>query len=103
MRRLRITVLDLVNKGPAKRLFARLMNANLASIMPQVVAVWCEELGHRVRYICYTGFEDLGEELREGSDVLFVSAFSRSAQTAYAIGNLYRQRGAVTVLGGPHA
>ncbi len=29
--------------------------------------------------------------------------FSRSAQTAYAISNLYRRRGTVTVLGGPHA
>ena len=103
MRRLDITILDLVNKGPAKRLFARLMNANLASIMPQVAGAWCEELGHRVRYVCYTGFEDLSRELAGDTDILFVSAFSRSAQTAYAISNLYRKRGAVTVLGGPHA
>ena len=103
MKRLQVTVLDLVNKGPSKGLYARLMNANLASIMPQVVASWCEELGHKVRYVCYTGFEDLGQELREETDVLFVGAFSRSAQTAYAISNLYRRRGAVTVLGGPHA
>jgi hypothetical protein len=103
MKRLHVTVLDLVNKGPSKGLFARLMNANLASIMPQVVASWCEELGHDVRYVCYTGFEDLSRELLEETDVLFVGAFSRSAQTAYAISNLYRQRGAVTVLGGPHA
>ena len=31
----------------AAQLFGRVMNANLASIMPQVVAVWCEELGPR--------------------------------------------------------
>jgi len=102
-RRLRITVLDLVSKGPAKRAFQRVMNANLASIMPQAIAVWCEELGHDVRYVCYTGFEDLSAELEETCDVLFVGAFSRSAQTAYAISNLYRRGGAVTVLGGPHA
>lgn len=102
-KRLQVTVIDLVNKGPAKSLFARLMNANLASIMPQVVAVWCEELGHDVRYVCYTGFEDLHSELVDQADVVFVGAFSRSAQTAYAISNLYRRRGAVTVIGGPHA
>ena len=102
-RRLRITVLDLVSKGPAKRAFQRLMNANLASIMPQTIAAWCEELGHEVRYICYTGFEDLVAEFDTDCDVLFVGAFSRSAQTAYAISNLYRRGGAVTVLGGPHA
>jgi hypothetical protein len=100
---LRITILDLVAKGPAKRAFQRIMNANYASIMPQVVATWCEELGHDVRYLCYTGFEDMAAQLRDSCDVLFVGAFSRSAQTAYAVSNLYRQRGTVTILGGPHA
>ncbi|MGH6881424.1 MAG: B12-binding domain-containing radical SAM protein, partial [Hypericibacter sp.] len=103
MRRLRITVLDLVTKGMAKRLFARIMNANLASIMPQVVATWCEAMGHEVRYLCYTGSDDLSRELLEDADIVFISAFSRAAQTAYAVSNLYRRRGAVTVLGGPHA
>jgi hypothetical protein len=103
MHRRRITVLDLVTKGTAKRLFARIMNANLASIMPQVVASWCESLGHEVRYLCYTGAEDLRSELLDDADIVFISAFSRAAQTAYAISNLYRSRGAVTVLGGPHA
>ncbi|WP_459850990.1 B12-binding domain-containing radical SAM protein [Dongia sp. agr-C8] len=79
------------------------MNANTASLMPQVIATWCEQLGHDVRYICYTGFEDIDEMLGHECDVLFVGSFSRSAQTAYAISNLYRRRGAVTVLGGPHA
>jgi hypothetical protein len=37
------------------------------------------------------------------ADVLFVGAFTRSAQTAYAISNLYRSRGAITVLVGPQA
>jgi hypothetical protein len=96
-------VLDLVSKGPSRRFFHRLMNANMASLMPQVIATWCEELGHEVRYICYTGFEDLKQELSQDCDVLFVGSFSRSAQAAYAISNLHRRRGAVTVLGGPHA
>jgi len=103
VRKLRITVLDLVTKGPTRRLFNRIMNANLASIMPQVIAVWCEELGHDVRFVCYTGTEDLTTELLHETDVLFVGAFTRSAQTAYAISNLHRRSGAVTVLGGPHA
>jgi hypothetical protein len=102
-RRLRITVLDLVAKGPARAAFQRIMNANLASIMPQAVAAWCEELGHEVRYVCYTGFEDIDTVFETEADVVFIGAFSRSAQTAYAISNLYRKRGAVTVLGGPHA
>ena len=36
-------------------------------------------------------------------DLVFIGAFTASAQTAYAISNLLSARGAVTVLGGPHA
>ncbi len=103
MRQLRITILDLLTKGSTRSLYARVMNPNLASIMPQVVAVWCEALGHSVRFVCYTGLEDLHSELLDDTDILFVGAFTRSAFTAYAISNMYRQRGVVTVLGGPHA
>ena len=103
MRRLHIGVLDLVTKAPNRSLYARLMHANLASIMPQVIGVWCEEDGHDVRFVCYTGLEDLLEELPPDLDVLFIGAFTQAAQLAYALSNLFRKRGAVTVLGGPHA
>lgn len=103
MRRLRVTILDLVTKGPTDSLYARVMNHNLASIMPQVVGVWCEELGHQVRFICYTGREDLQQELLEEADIVIIGAFTRAALTAYAISHMFRARGVVTVLGGPHA
>ncbi|MEJ2540441.1 MAG: radical SAM protein [Gemmatimonadota bacterium] len=103
MRRLRITVVDLTTERPTRALYARLMNANLASIMPQVIAVWCEQAGHDVNYVCYTGFEDLEKEVLGPADVVFIGAFTQAAHTAYAISNLHRSRGAVTVLGGPHA
>ena len=79
------------------------MNANFASIMPQVIAAWCEEDGHSVSYVCYTGFEDLINELPEKVDLVFIGAFTEAAQTAYALSNLFQSRGAITVLGGPHA
>lgn len=103
VRKLRIGIVDLVTKGPTRALFARVMNANFASIMPQVVGVWCEEEGHDVTYVCYTGFESLIDLLPEHVDLVFIGAFSEAAQTAYALSNLLRSRGAVTVLGGPHA
>ncbi|HSB08568.1 MAG TPA: radical SAM protein [Blastocatellia bacterium] len=103
MRKLRIGIIDLVSKGPTRALFARVMNANFASIMPQVIAVWCEEEGHDVTLVCYTGFEPLVEELPEDLDLVFIGAFTEAAQLAYALSNLFRSRGAVTVLGGPHA
>jgi hypothetical protein len=103
MRRLRIGVLDLVTRSARPSLYGRIMNANFASIMPQVVAVWCEQEGHYVKLVCYTGVEDLRQELPSGLDVVFVGAFTESAHLGYALSNLFRARGAVTVLGGPHA
>ncbi len=103
MRRLQIGILDLVARGPTRSLYGRVMNANLASIMPQVLGVWCEAEGHNVRLVCYTGFEDLTEEIPQDIDILFISSFSQAAQVAYAISHLFRSRGVVTVLGGPHA
>ena len=103
MRRLRVGVVDLVARARSRNLYARVMNANLASIMPQAVAVWCEEAGHDVAYVCFTGFEDLLDELPSDLDLLFVGAFTQGAQLAYALSHLFHGRGAVTVLGGPHA
>ena len=103
MRKLRIGIVDLVTNSPTRALFARVMNANLASIMPQVLAVWCEQEGHDVKFVCYTGFEDLVEELPAGVDIVFIGAFTQSAQLAYALSKRFRKNGALTVLGGPHA
>ncbi len=103
MRQLRIGVLDIVSRGPTRALFPRFMNANMASIMPQVVGVWCRREGHDVTFVCYTGFENLLKELPDNVDLVFISAFTEAAQTAYSLSNLLRSRGAITALGGPHA
>lgn len=103
MRKLRIGIIDIVSKGPTRTLYARVMNANLASIMPQVIGVWCREEGHDVTFVCYTGFEDLLAELPDNVDIVFIGAFTEAAHTAYSLSNLFRAKGAITVIGGPHA
>jgi len=103
MRKLRIGIIDLASKGPTRALWARVMNANLSSIMPQAVAVWCKEEGHDVTFLCYTGFENLMDELPANVDLVFIGAFTEAAQVAYALSNQFQSRGAITVLGGPHA
>jgi hypothetical protein len=104
MRTLQIGILDIVtHDNPARSLYGRVMHANLASIMPQAVAVWCAQAGHTVHYACYTGFEKLTDLIPQELDLLFVGAFTPAAQLAYAISFMARQQGAVTVLGGPHA
>ena len=74
MKKLKIGVVDLVCKGPTNTLWGKIMHANLASIMPQVVATWCEREGHEVTMICYTGREDLGKELPAGMDIVMVTS-----------------------------
>ncbi len=100
---LRITIIDFAERGPTRDPFKLMMNPNWASIMPQAVAVWCEELGHEVRYLCYTGQEDITGGLVNDTDVLILGAFTLTAFTAYALSHIYRRAGAITVLGGPHA
>jgi hypothetical protein len=103
MKQLKVGIIDLVSKGPTNTYWAQVMFANLASIMPQAVATWCEQEGHDVKIVCYTGREDLHKEMPVGVDVLFISSFTQAALLAYALSNYFRSRGAVTVLGGPHA
>lgn len=103
MTTLKIGVIDLVSKAPTSALYARIMHANLASIMPQVVATWCRQEGHEVKMVCYTGREKLEQELPEEVDVVFICAFTQAALLAYSLSNYFRSNGSITVLGGPHA
>jgi hypothetical protein len=100
---LKIGIIDLISNKPLTAFFTRIMNPNLASIMPQAVAVWAEEMGHKVHLVTYTGFEDLWRELPDDIDVVFVSAFTQAAFLAYSISNFFRRQNVITVLGGPHA
>ena len=61
------------------------MQPNFSSIMPQALAVWCEEAGHDVRFLCYTGTEDVIKELPIDTDILFIAAYTQGAQLAYAL------------------
>lgn len=103
MPKLRIGIIDIVANSPNKSVYARAMRANLAAIMPQVIAVWCEEDGHEVHLAYHAGYETLAEELPDSLDVVFIGAFTTSALVAYALSEYYRSKGAVTVLGGPHS
>lgn len=103
MRRLSVGIIDVLARSEGKSLYARAMRANLAAIMPQAIAVWCEYEGHRVSIAYYNGPENMVEELPDDLDIVFIGAFTQSAQLAYALSNYYRSKKAVTVLGGPHA
>ena len=80
VRKLHVGIIDLVTKNPTRALYARVMNANLAGIMSQIVATWCEEEGHDVTFVCYTGFENLVDELPADVDLVVISTFTQAAQ-----------------------
>ncbi|MEN8161089.1 MAG: radical SAM protein [Myxococcota bacterium] len=100
--RVRIGVIDLIARRPVASAYTRLVYPSFASIMPQAVAAWAEALGHEVRYLSYTGREDL-DAFGEDVDLVFISAFTQAAYLAYALSNRLRGAGVVTALGGPHA
>ena len=103
MKKLSIGIIDLVAKAPTRTLWMHVMGANFVSIMPQVIATWCEEQGHDVTLVTYTGRENLIDDLPAGVDLVFISSFTEAALLSYALSNLFRSQGAITALGGPHA
>ena len=102
-KRVRVGIVDLIAKNPSTSLKTKIIKPNYASIMPQAVGVWAEELGHEVQYLSYTGAEDLTRELPQDIDILFLCSFTPAAYLAYSISSMYRKQNVVTVLGGPHA
>jgi hypothetical protein len=103
MRKLKIGIIDLVAKAPTRTIWMRVMGPNFVSIMPQVVATWCERQGHEVTLVTYTGRENLVRELPVNVDFVFINSFTEAALLSYALSNLFRSQGAVTAIGGPHA
>ena len=87
-------------------LYLKLVNEfkrQMYSIMPQVVSVWCRELGHEVSYTTYYGQGDPASLLPDDLDVVFISASTQASALAYALAKIYRCKGILTVAGGPHA
>jgi radical SAM superfamily enzyme YgiQ (UPF0313 family) len=103
LKQLHIGIIDLVHNAPTRDLYQRLINSSVMSIMPQVIGAWCRQMGHRVDYVLYGGLTNLMKQIPDDLDMVFINAFTFTAQLAYSISSMLRSRGSVTVLGGPHA
>ena len=103
MRKLKVAVIDILGKSASKKAYSRHMRPNNQSIGPQIVAAWCEELGHDVSMVYYNGPDLFHGADPVDADIVFINAFSQNAMLAYALSNYYRSKGAVTALGGPHS
>ena len=104
---MKVAILDLLTdtpiRGPAGWLYGFYFRKQFVSIMPQILSVWCRQLGHDVAYATYYG-QDYPERLvPDDSDVIFISSYTKASALAYALAELFRRRGTLTVIGGPHA
>ena len=104
---MRIGILELMSAGSARRwdhsAYSYLVTKQYASIMPQVVSVWCRSLGHQVFYATYFGNGYPDQLLPDDLDVVFISTYTHASALAYALAKLYRNGNTLTVIGGPHA
>jgi len=102
MKKLRVGIIDILGKSESQSAYGSFIQATYASIMPQVIGVWCEEMGHDVSIAYLAGPRVLAGELRDDLDIAFVSSYTFTAQVAYAVSAYLRSKGTVTVIGGPH-
>jgi hypothetical protein len=102
--RLKVGVIELLaHSVDTPYLRGRAIAPATASVMPQAVAAWAEELGCDVHYAVWSSREDLLGLLPDDRQVVFIAAFTRASFVAYALSRTLRAAGVVTVLGGPHA
>lgn len=76
---MRVGIIDLLSVPAAHWLEAPyrfLLTKQYTSLLPQAIAVWCEQLGHEVFYATYFGYGDPTEALPNDLDVLSVSSFT---------------------------
>ncbi len=71
--------------------------------MPQMIGFWCKQYGHNVSYSLYGGLTRIIKHIPDNLDLAFISSFTFTAHLAYAISNMLRTKGVITILGGPHA
>ena len=104
---MRIGVLEILRAERSRHwshaAYAHYFVKQYASVMPQAVSVWCRQLGHESFYATYYGQGDPKDLLPGDLDVVFISTYTQASALAYALAKLFRQDGALTVIGGPHA
>jgi len=96
-------LLDTVTLSRTDAIVGRVLRRQLYSIMPQVIAVWCRQLGHQVHYRTYYGQCDPVRLLPDDLDIIFISTYTQASAVANALGLFYRKARVMTVVGGPHA
>ena len=101
----RVGVLELLSlpaSGPVRIAESLGMTRQYASLTPQSISVWCRNEGHDVTYATYYGLGDPIRLMPADLDVLFIATTTMVSPLAYAIAKVFRARGVLCALGGPH-
>jgi hypothetical protein len=102
----KIGILDILttpSKSWSETAYNAILTKQYASLMPQAIAVWCRQLGHKTYYAAYFGIGDCKRLLPDDLDLVFIATYTQASALAYALAKLYRKEGTRTVIGGPHA
>lgn len=75
----------------------------VASLVPQAIAAWARQMGHRVTYAIWHGQAEPTDLLPGDLDLAVIATGTEGSALAYALARLYRQRRARTVVVGSHA
>jgi len=78
------------------------MTKQYASLTPQSISVWCRNAGHEVTYATYYGLGDPIRLMPTDLDVLFIATTTMVSPLAYAVAKVFRDKGVLCVVGGPH-
>lgn len=104
---MRVGILELLTDSRCQtwteRLYGHYFRKQFVSIMPQVVSVWCRQLGHTPYYATYYGQRDPLTLLPNDLDIVFISTYTQASALAYALAKVFRAKNVLTVIGGPHA
>jgi hypothetical protein len=104
---MKVGIIELLVTGPVSDvrtlLYSRMFTRQYISIMPQVAAVWCRQLGHDPHYAVYYGQRDPLKLLPDDIDFIFISTYTQNSPLAYALAKLYKANGIRTAVAGPHA
>ncbi|WP_204104017.1 MULTISPECIES: hypothetical protein [Spirulina sp. CCY15215] len=103
---MRVGILDIIvlpSTSLMDRVYHVMLSKQFASIVPQVISVWCRQLGHETFYATHYGAGDAFRLLPDDLDVVFFGCCSLASPLAYALAKFYRKAGTTTVIGGPHA
>lgn len=83
---MKVGILDILVDVPSRtwmrHLQVKYYRAQFMSIMPQVLSVWCRQMGHDTHYATYIGLDRPEVLMPSDLDILFISTYTQASALA---------------------